>query len=435
MRMVLALLAALAWAPCANAAQPVESLELDRSAAATFTHDINVADLERFSVQIDYSDMHPSTPSFSGGAKASLTLTVADFAGVRGKAATATITLENGNNTSVIDGSYVAINGKRYTEGVDWDRGADSVASMLDLASAIDAHWEYQAAASSNVITVTAHATGTFANSWTIVQSVPGKISTTTWGSGQAYGTLSINGVTLTEGTDFDAITSSHVTANKIATAINANASLAAIIDVSSSTVPALESADTGILTLTADVNGPTEYPISVSDAADLVLSKNKITGGKVSDVNVAGDYITEAAHGHPLGLAVLYSTGSNKTIGGLTDQTTYYVIPRDADTLQLASSLANAEAGTEIDLTSAEDATFTLKPLAFASAANDGFKWQGSNDGETFYDLSTSSAPYHSDSGVLTQFVDYAGKFLRIVFTKPTNGAISMVVRLFGQK
>jgi hypothetical protein len=61
--------------------------------------------------------------------------------------------------------------------------------------------------------------------------------------------------------------------------------------------------------------------------------------------------------HGLTTGQAVYYFSVSGDTIGGLTDATTYYAIVVDSNTLKLATSQANANAGIAIDLTSPSDA------------------------------------------------------------------------------
>lgn len=52
-------------------------------------------------------------------------------------------------------------------------------------------------------------------------------------------------------------------------------------------------------------------------------------------------------------GTPVLYDPGAGAVIGGLKQITLYYVIQDDATTIRLASTYANAQAGTAIDLTS----------------------------------------------------------------------------------
>jgi hypothetical protein len=62
---------------------------------------------------------------------------------------------------------------------------------------------------------------------------------------------------------------------------------------------------------------------------------------------------ITYTSHGLVTGDKITYTDGGGTAISGLTDGGTYYVIRVDANTLQLASSAANATAGTEIGITS----------------------------------------------------------------------------------
>ncbi|MFN7767508.1 MAG: hypothetical protein ACK5UC_09900, partial [Planctomycetaceae bacterium] len=56
---------------------------------------------------------------------------------------------------------------------------------------------------------------------------------------------------------------------------------------------------------------------------------------------------------GWTLGDRVVYGAGGGAPLGGLTDQTEYYVIPKADGRIQLAASLANAQAQVAIDLTS----------------------------------------------------------------------------------
>jgi hypothetical protein len=68
------------------------------------------------------------------------------------------------------------------------------------------------------------------------------------------------------------------------------------------------------------------------------------------SDVDATNDTITISGHDYTTGDAVTYST-STSTDTGLSAGT-YYVIVSDANTIQLASSSANALAGTAVALT-----------------------------------------------------------------------------------
>lgn len=90
-------------------------------------------------------------------------------------------------------------------------------------------------------------------------------------------------------------------------------------------------------------------------------------SGGVGSDVNDDDHEITIADHGYSTGLKVNYDVVSGTTLDNLVDNTDYFVIKIDDDTIQLATTLENAEAGTEIEIAAADNAvgggSFTLTP------------------------------------------------------------------------
>lgn len=81
----------------------------------------------------------------------------------------------------------------------------------------------------------------------------------------------------------------------------------------------------------------------------------NRVSFGfdPTTTVNTGTDTITETAHTLATGDSVRYANGGGTDIGGLTNGTTYWAILVDANNFKLATSLANALAGTAIDLTS----------------------------------------------------------------------------------
>ncbi len=82
----------------------------------------------------------------------------------------------------------------------------------------------------------------------------------------------------------------------------------------------------------------------------------------KHTDIDFTSGSFLREAHGYVDGLAVQFKATASYASGILPD-TTYYVTNKTDDTFQLASSLANALAGTAIDLTDVDDA-WTSKPL-----------------------------------------------------------------------
>jgi Ca2+-binding RTX toxin-like protein len=93
----------------------------------------------------------------------------------------------------------------------------------------------------------------------------------------------------------------------------------------------------------------------------DLRIGAGPIGGARfnpTSAVILTANTITYANHGFITGDRVEYSNNGGVIIGGVEDGKSYYVIKTDANTIKLASSDANATAGTAIDLTSAVDGT-----------------------------------------------------------------------------
>jgi len=93
--------------------------------------------------------------------------------------------------------------------------------------------------------------------------------------------------------------------------------------------------------------------------------------------VSTTADTITVTNHRMLTGTKVTYSAASGTVLGGLTDATAYYTIVVDANTLKVASSLANAQAGTAIDLTGTGNSsqtftgdTATVGTVTFAAGA-----------------------------------------------------------------
>lgn len=80
-----------------------------------------------------------------------------------------------------------------------------------------------------------------------------------------------------------------------------------------------------------------------------------------IDDVNDAADTITYTGHRLVTGDAVIYDNGGGTSIGGLTDGLTYYIIKVNDNTIRLASSLVNANAGTYLPITDGVGAAHTL--------------------------------------------------------------------------
>jgi hypothetical protein len=409
------------------------SLEISKDVQnPSFTKSIDVSGYDWFSAQLVYSTATPSASSVSDGGFSSTTLTVANYSALHGQGAYGTITLTDGKNNTSITTATVTLGSKVFKEGTHWNLLESSTATMASLAAAIDADWEYSATASSNVITITYGSVGTKANTYAMTASTGVlECSASTLSSGQPYSYLNINGTALTEGTDYTAATSSGATAASISDAINANATLSAIVTASTPSA--------GVIQVVSNTSGVNLYAVSVSSPAALTPWKYRFYGGSSSDISVSADTFNETAHGFSTGLPVLLSTVSNSVAPtGLVRETTYYAIAVTANKYQLSDTSTGAVAGLDIDITAVNGGgTFTITPITFAKGSC-GWYWEGSNDGTNFKDLTSaaiSSTTYSTDGSDLWNFTDYAYKYLRLYFTGPTYGGLNLAVTLNGKK
>jgi hypothetical protein len=237
--------------------------------------------------------------------------------------------------------------------------------------------------------------------------------------------TITINGVVLTGtlaistysattfGVDYPT-----TTATNIASAINANTTLSAIMTA--------EAIDTLVTATTTLVNQAYSYS---SNTASITVVGTAFSGGKPAYYNAVTDEITIAAHGYKTALPVLYTQGA--AIGGLTDQTTYYVISIDADTIQLATTSVKAFALDPINLnpqrSQISENSYTLSPLAITGTPS--FKFQASNDSDVWADVNTSSITMSAyTAGGTTSawdFEEFRFSTLKMAVIAPTTGAI----------
>ncbi len=161
-------------------------------------------------------------------------------------------------------------------------------------------------------------------------------------------------------------------------------------------------------------------YQLSYADAApptDTFVAANV----NVNPVNT----ITITAHGYTTGIKVAL-TGTNLPTG--LSATNYWIIAVNANTIALATSLANAVAGTRVHMTAQGSTTdATLTPITLATTGQV-LKLQESNDGVTFFDVSGLTVTITAAGNTLWQITQPATAYHKFVLT-PTTGAINLDV------
>ena len=325
------------------------------------------------------------------------------------------------------------LNGRKYEAGTDWTVGDVSSNTAVNLATFINANFTEVTASTSasTVVTITAAAVGTTANAYTLTEVGGLTAGAALFTGGVIPGYVAIAGTKLVEGTDWTYALTSSGTAKAISDSIMANTTLNAIVS-STWTSGGVVSATT------TKVGVATNYALFTNKPLVTPWSSSSMIGGADADWTINTGTIKKASHGFTLAIPVLYSTGA-VAIGGLTNQTTYYAIPVTADSFRLAATSTGAVAGSYITLTSSSTAgphTYTLAPLVLTGTPS--FKWQASNDGDNWSDISVSSvtfaSPYTAASSTW-DFGTYNYRWLRLKYTAGTAGALNLMVTENGKK
>lgn len=144
------------------------------------------------------------------------------------------------------------------------------------------------------------------------------------------------------------------------------------------------------------------------------------------TDVDAGTDIITVTGHGFETGRKVALSTAGVLPAG--LSATNYWMIAVTANTLKFAASLADAIAGTAVDITDAGTGTHTLTPAALSSCS---VKLQESNDNSDFIDIaSMTTSITATGSSIFKPTV--SSKYIKIVFSI-TDGQVDIDCNVFG--
>lgn len=417
-------------------AEMVEGVEVNRSAQGiNFTQSIDMSKYGTAGIQVVYADGTPASHTLTSGVKQTASITVVNNSSAL-IGAQASVMVSVRSTTSAL-GDAVTLNGIVFTEGVHWTSITSTSTAATNLKNVVDAHPDFDATVSGSTVTVKYTTYGTSGNGLpvTTTDATNLAISASTFGSGINRHTVTINSTTLSEGTDFDAHATSRTAAGNLTTAINEDATLATQVIASSGSAGS-------VITLTALYPGSLNYSLSSSTSG---FTTSGFTNGANPDISIADDIFTETAHGLTTGLQVRYDTTSGSAPGGLTTATTYYAIKLTDNTYKLATSSTNAVAGTNIDITTLPStvASYTMTPCPLVTVGGNGFYWQASNDNSNFTNLTNvtlngvavTSVTYSSAGNSLYNFGEFPWRYLRMVFSAPTRGGISLTTRIFGRE
>lgn len=386
-----------------------------------FTQSIDVSNGNLKSIQAVYEDGTPDSHTLTSGAKQTGSITVVSNSSSL-ISAQASVTVNVRDVSGVADDS-VTINGIVFTEGVHWEAVTSTPISAGNLQVVIDAHPDFVATVTGATVTVKYITYGTAGNGLPVSTSDSTNlaIGASTFSGGVNQNTITINGVVLTEGDDFNANSSSQTTANNIVTAINADSTLSTEVIASSSAA---------VVTITALEPGINGYYLTSSATGFFITG---FTGGTDPDIDITDNYFNVETHELTTGLRVRYDTVSGTAPGGLTTGTTYYAIKISNDIYQLATSSTNAVAGTEIDITSlpTSGGSYSITPEAL-SIGSANFRWEGSNDNSNWTDLglpSVNTVDLEAGGTNIWDLSPFNFKYIRLNFVGPTSGGVSLTV------
>lgn len=447
MRILLIAIGCLLATGSATADTVVYSADLVNDAAlpadTNYDLDLETRGIDQLAAQVTATSATIASPTFNNGRASTGTITIASLTDLTTAFATNRITVLS---TMSLSGAQIRLAGIPITEGTEWNRQATKALTATDIARALNVKFagiivstapNGQAVVYSTAVTAGSVGNQSFSSS---VTSMTVLTPTFTGGTDNAW--VQIGDTRLTANSDFGVGASTITTRNNLVTAINAHSTLGALVLAAQTGV----SSDALLTAKTVGTAG--NYGLTSSSPTAIVVDGLAMRGGASAATTINSANITIPSHGMGTGLGVVYSTGSNVGLSPLVWGTTYYAIKVDANTIQLASSQANALAGTSIVILSSAAPTttntYTLSVQAITGTPS--YKWRVSNDGVNWADYTTTSAGVAVASGTLTSYT-FGGAtqvwdFGRIGYSKlrfaviaPTTGAINIKNDVVGKK
>jgi hypothetical protein len=340
----------------------------------------------------------------------------------------------SGGQNDAFQNQYITVNGMKYPRGYYWNQPntgvpLTSTGTAVSLAALLNTISGVQAVASGSVVYATATVAGVSGNSFTLSSSTSAlTVATPNFTGGASQATVTINGTVIAVSTG----ASTTATAAAIASSINSTLG---------SIVTATNVANVVTTTSTA-VGTLVNYTLATSTPTALVPSHSTYVGGLNSAYSIGSPNIFIPSHGYSTGAGLVFSGSSAPS--PLVSGTTYFAIAVDANDIDLASSLANAKAGTYITITSSSTSgphTFTLTPQVTTGSL--GLQWAVSNDCTNYTNFTTTSL------GVAVSSLTFGSPYtasvttwdlgpvnyqcLEAIVTGPTTGGVSMKLKLNG--
>ncbi len=396
------------------------------------TMDLAAFSASKVSAQVNSGTTTFTSPTFQDGSESTGSVKVISVTGLSSATATNQITI---GTTAFTTSVVLTIGNNTLTMGQQFLRATTSSGTAKNIAAAISLLPNLSASASASVVYATA-TYGSYANSIAFVSNNSSvTVATALMSGGSDNALLTIGTKTLTQGVDWVAGASTTTAVLSLGNAI-ANAGL----KLSTNAIGAL-----GVIVASSTLNGAVyNYALVSSTPTALSVFNPVMVGGITPTVLLstpaAAVFTSPSASGLTTGLAVLYSSTSLATIGGLLTGTTYYAVPINATQFELANCSSCAAPALLKDLvvvTSTNSQvgahTYTLVPLALTGTAS--YTWQGSNDNANWNSLYVTSLPSGSITAATLNvtatansswdFGFYNYRYMRLSVVGPTTGGI----------
>lgn len=407
------------------------------------------SDYSNITFALTYSTTPPANFTFTDGQKSTATITVSKFNDLIPRAATMTISVMSASTTTLRN-TGVTLNGERFFAGPggEWTPVTTATGNAVALAAAINASANFDAAAVSTVVYATCTVAGVYGNGWAVTTNSTTNFrlngaatDATTFLNGADRARLTINGITYDIPTS-TAVTSNSVTAKNISDTLMADSNFTSI---------AVSTWASNVVYATAAAVGVNAYAITTSTPAALGVngSATSQTGtflnGSATTIDLTANTFTANIRPNT-GYAVWLGTGGFVTPGGLTNGSTYYLIRSNPGVYKLATSKANATAGTAVDITSQNGGgTFTMTPVVMPSTTGFGLQWQVSNDNLNWSNYTTtdqgvavSSVTINSTTSAATTTTPLGNvgyKYLRLKYSAPAQGGTNITATGNGRR
>jgi hypothetical protein len=303
-------------------------------------------------------------------------------------------------------------------------RGATAAAVATALAAVLENDSKYAAVAADTKVTVTQSELGVR------VDAADGDtgftFSTTTQGSATGAGPTGAIWAAIAAGRKVLVDISGCTDAASVATAVES-----AFDALTGATTKMATTKSTGDILFTREKPAVVvdDVPKSADDSGAGSITSVESTVDKASIFNPSDDTVTIAAHGFTTGLKLALTINSGSLPTGLA-ATNYWAIVTNATTFKLASSYANAAAGTAVDFsdygTADKTATFTPASLSI------GVTVQKSVDNVT-WTTATSEATKTGSGTTNVSYSAVAYPYMRVILSTVTSGICSLVAKIAG--